>query len=100
VVHRLVDAPPVGIEDPVAGARCTAYRDGIHRLVRAASGAGTGRDAETRVRVHGVEHLDGRPLDDCVVQRRLAEGSLATIGVRDVDALDRWSLVASPLPAV
>src|SRR5262249_6166852 len=93
VVNRIIKAPNVGIEDPVDVALFNADRDGIQRMVRAASRAGTVREAEKLWLVHGVEHLDRRPLDDFVFQRRLANGARAPIGFRYVDTLDRWGLV-------
>ena len=100
VVTRLREAPHVGIAAPGDGALCTADRDGIPRMVRAASRAGTVRAAEQRGLVHGVAHLDRRPLDDVVFQRRLAEGPLAPLGLRYGDALARWGLGGAPLQAV
>jgi hypothetical protein len=100
VVNRIVKAPNVGIEYPVDGALFTAYRDRIQRVVRAAAWAGTVREPEQRWLVDGVEHLDCRPLDDFVFQRRRADGALAPISCRDGDALHRWGLVGSPLQAV
>src|SRR5262245_43020296 len=99
VVHRIIKAPNVGIEYPVDVALFNADRDGIQRMVRAASRAGTVREAEELWLVHSIEHLDSRPLDDFVFQRRLANGALVPIGFRYVDTLDRWGLVGSPLQA-
>jgi hypothetical protein len=97
VVHRIIEAPNVGSEYPGAVAFLHAYRDGIQRMVRAASRTGTVREAEPRWLVHGVEHLDRRPLNDLVFQRRLAAGPLAPISLGAVDRLDRGRLVRSPL---
>ena len=73
------EATNVGIEYPVDVALFHPDRDRIQRMVRAASWAGTGREAEKLFLVDGVEHLDCRPLDDFVFQRRLADGALAPI---------------------
>jgi hypothetical protein len=100
VVHRIIEAPNVGSEYPGAVAFLHAYRDGIQRMVRAASRTGTVREAEPRWLVHGVEHLDRRPLNDLVFQRRLAAGPLAPISLGAVDRLDRGRLVRSPLEPV
>src|SRR5262249_20561804 len=100
VVNRIVETPNVGIEYPVDVALFNAYRDGIQRMVWAASRAGTVREAEKLLLVHGVEHLDCCPLNDFILQRRLADGALAPIGFRYVDALDWWGLVGSPLQAI
>src|SRR5947208_3197171 len=91
-ICRIEKAPNVGIEYPVDVALFNAYRDCIQRMVRAASRSGTVREAEKLLLVNGVEHLDSRPLDDFVSQRRLADGALAPISFRYVDALDRWGL--------
>src|SRR5262245_32900135 len=100
VVNRIVKAPNVGIEYPVNVALFNAYRDCIQRMLRAASRSGTVREAEKLLLVNGVEHLDSRPLDDFVFQRRLADGALAPISFRYVDALDRWGLIRPPLQTV
>jgi hypothetical protein len=100
VVHRILEATHVGSAYPVAGALFHADRAGIHRLVRAASRAGPVRAAATLWLVHGVEHLDRRPLADVVCPRRRATGALAPSGLRSVDALDRWGLGGAPLQAV
>ena len=100
VVHRIVKAPNVGIEYPVDVALFNPDRDRIQRVVRAAAWAGTVQEPATLLLVDGVEHLDCRPLDDGVFQRRLADGALAPISFRDGDALHRWGLIGSPLPAV
>ena len=52
------------------------------------------REPEKLFLVDSVEHLDCRPLDDFVFQRRRADGSLATISFRNVDTRDRWGLDA------
>src|SRR5262249_10914343 len=100
VVNRIIEAPNVGIEYPVDVALFNAYRDCIQCMVRAASRTGTVRETEKLLLVNGVEHLDRRPLDDFVLQRRLANGALAPIGFGDVDPLDWRSLVRSPLEPV
>jgi hypothetical protein len=100
VVTRIVKAPHIGSEYPGDVARFHAYRDGIHRVVRAASWAGTVREPEKLFLVEGVEPLDCRPLDDLVFQRRRADGSLAPISCRTVAALARWGLLGAPLQAV
>jgi hypothetical protein len=64
------------------------------------SRAGPVRAAATLWLVHGVEHLDRRPLADVVCPRRRATGALAPSGLRSVDALDRWGLGGAPLQAV
>src|SRR5919201_966637 len=46
VVQRRVKTPPVGIASPGAVTLCTPHRARLHRGVRAAAGAGTGRDPE------------------------------------------------------
>jgi Recombinase zinc beta ribbon domain len=100
VVNRIVKATNVGIEYPVDVALFNPDRDRIQRVVRAASWAGTVREPEKLLLVDSVEHLDCRPLDDFVFQRRLADGSLATISFRNVDAFDRWGLLCAPLQSV
>ena len=100
VVNRLVQAPNVGIAYPVDVALFNPDCDCIQRVVRAAAWAGTVREPEQLLLVESVEHLDCRPLDACVFQRRLADGSLATISFRNVDAFDRWGLLCAPLQPV
>jgi hypothetical protein len=100
VVHRLVDAPDVGIAAPGDVALFPSHRDRLQGMVRAAAWAGAVRDTPQLFLVDGVEYLDRRPLDDCVFQRRLADGALAPIGLREGDTLARWGLLGSPLQAV
>jgi len=100
VVNRIVKATNVGIEYLVDVALFHPDRDRIQRVVWAASWAGTVREPEKLFLVDGVKHLDCRPLDDVVFQRRLADGSLATSSFRHGDARDRWGLIRSPLQAV
>jgi hypothetical protein len=100
VVNRIVQATNVGIEYPVAVALFPPDGARIPRVVRAAAWAGTVREPETLLLVESVAHLDCRPLDDVVFQRRLADGSLATISFRNVDACDRWGLLCAPRQSV
>jgi hypothetical protein len=57
--------------------------------VRVASRAESVGEAEEVGLVDGVKHLDGRALDDLVLQRRHAERPLPSIGLGDVDSFDR-----------
>jgi hypothetical protein len=100
VVQRLVKAPDGGIAYPVDVALFTPHRDRLQGLVRVAAWAGAVRATKPLLLVDGVEHLDRRPLDNCVFQRRRADGALAPIGFRDGDTRDRWGLIGSPLQAV
>ena len=100
MVNRIIKATNVGIEYPVDVTLFNPDRHRIQRVMRAAARAGTVREAETLCLVDGVEHLARRSLDDFVLQRRLANGALAPIGLGDVDRLTRGSLVRSPLAPV
>jgi hypothetical protein len=96
VGQRLGQAPHVGIASPGAGVLCPPHRDRLHRLGRAAAGAGTVRAPETLCRVAGGEHRDRRPRDAVVLQRRRAAGPLAPRSCGEGDRRDRGRVVRSP----
>ena len=97
VVQRRVKTPPVGIASPVAVTLFTPHRARLHRGVRAAAGAGTGRDPEKFWLGDGVEPRDRRPRDACVFQRRRADGPLAPLSLGAGARRARGSWGRSPL---
>jgi hypothetical protein len=67
------------------------------RVVRATPGPKPVREAEEIRLVDGVQHLDGRPLDDLVLQRRDTERPQPSVRLRDAHPACRLRSVSAPL---
>jgi hypothetical protein len=79
VVHHIEEAGDVGIQDPAHRRALDRHRQGIQRIVLAASRPETVAEAAEVLLVAGVQRFDRRPLDDLVLQRRDAERPLPPV---------------------
>jgi hypothetical protein len=77
-------ATNVGIEHPVHLLRPDRGGECIQRMMLAAPGPKSVREAHEVLLIDRVHHLDHRALDDLIFHRRDAERSLSTVGLRDV----------------
>ena len=87
----------VRIEHPVHPLSLDPDREGIQRIMRAAPRPEPIREAPEVHLVDGAQHLDDRPLNDLVLQRRDPQRPQATIRFRDVRPPTRLRPVAPRL---
>ena len=80
------EATNVRIEHPVHALPLVAHRQRVQRLMRAATGPVLLRKAFEVVLVNLIEDRHHRLLDDLVLQRRNAERTLPSIGLRYLDS--------------
>ena len=85
------------VEHPVHLPRKQSDVQRVQRLMLAAPWPESIREAEEVRFVDGVEHLDGRTLDDFVLQRGKPERPLPPVVLRDVHPTYRLRSVCSAL---
>jgi hypothetical protein len=100
MVQGIAAPPTVGREAPGDVARRAPPRHRLPRIRRRAARAAAGGAPPALFRRDGVEPLHRRPLDALVCHRRVPEGPLAAIRLRDRDPLDRRRMGGSSLQPV
>ncbi len=83
VVDRIEERADVGVNDPVDGFPADPDCERIQRIVLAATGSETVREAEKLLLANAVEYLDHCPLDDLVFNRRDPQWALTSIRLRN-----------------
>src|SRR6266702_282049 len=99
VIDRVEETPDVHIEHPVHRSREQPRVERIQAVMLAASGTKPVREPEEVRFVDGVQHLDGGPLDDLVLQRGNAQRALPAPVFGDVDPANGLGSVRTALEA-
>jgi hypothetical protein len=97
VLDGVEETADVRIEDPVHLLHRDPGRQSIQRIVLTSLGSKSVREVLEVELVHAVEHLDGRALNNLVLQRRHAERSLSSIRFRDVHPANGSGSICSAL---
>jgi len=100
VVHRVEEAPDIGVYDEVRLAAADADHQRIHCVMRSPSGPGPVREPEEVLLVDRVQHLRHRPLNDFVFQGGNCQWTLLSIRLGYVDPPRRQRPVRSPMNPV
>src|SRR6202023_3718509 len=97
VRKRIEKAANVQIEHPVHLLRQQSGVERVQRVMLASPRSETVRKTEEIRFVDGVQHLDGRALDDLVFQRRNSERSFPPVALVDIRPTHRLRSIRSSL---
>ena len=98
-LNRIEERPDVGVKDSVHLPFGDAYRQGIQRIVRPSSGTEPVREPEEVFLIDGVQHHNGRALDDFVFQGGNRQGPLPSVRLWNIRPAGRLRTVGPTVDA-